>query len=522
MKYVQIIRLMVAFATVGAAGAMLACTMVACTPRNEEQAGAPLVVRVAEVQSEVVSPTIETYGTITYVEKADVFAAVEGVITALYVEEGDIVARGDLLARIDDDPLRLRQARFAAELRARQARSDLAHQRLLDGRREVEAQLIRIGKAEREIEQRRLEYETLATTLLDKRSLLAVGGVAEQEVEGLAATVSSARVALEQAIEDLRIRMLGFRDVDMQEAGMTPPEDEEERRAMLVDLNTRALDAELRTANEEATMVQIELEQIELLLDRSLVRAPLAGVISARYRYVGEQAGADMPIVTIFGIDRLDVQVEIGEEDVASIARGQQATVVSQGREYIGQVRLIQPFVDARSRSALVRIAVEDEHRSLRPGLFARATIASAEEQQRLLVPEATLVADPAGGQSLFVVQGAHLYRASVELGERIGDRRIVLSRRRRWRYGGRRSRAQLSRWAAGGGGRMMGRTYRTQRLLRPLWLAAASMVAAASMSAAAAMAVGRTTGRTGHAGLRYAPAGWQLSGRYRQYQRYQ
>ena len=400
--------------------------LLACTPRSEPEQEQAVVVRVERARRDSIRSTIEAFGTVTYVEKADVFSTVEGVITELYVEEGDRVVRGDLLARIDREPLLLRKTRFEAELRARRARSDLAQQRLVEGRREVEAQLIRIAKAEREIEQRRLEYETLAATLENKQRLFEAGGIAEQELEALSATVSSAHTALEQAEEDLRIRMLGFRDTDMQGAGMTPPEDIQQRQAMLVALNTRALKAELQTALEEITMVEVELMQIELLLERALLIAPIDGVISARYGYIGEQANADRPIFTIFGTDRLDVQVEVGEEHVGSLVRGQIATIVCQGEEYAGQVRLIQPFVDVRSRSAVVRIGIEDGGQTLLPGLFARAVIETDELQQWLTVPEAALLDDATGGQSLYLVRDNHLYRTAIEVGARIGDRRII------------------------------------------------------------------------------------------------
>jgi len=125
--------------------------LAACDP--EAGPGAPSLPRVAvaEVTAERVPQRLSVFGTVTHRSKADVYPRTEGRIVGLFAEEGDRVGREDPLAQLETVQLdiSLDQARAAVE--SKRALLRLAREKLAEGRRSVEAQLLGIEKMEQEI-----------------------------------------------------------------------------------------------------------------------------------------------------------------------------------------------------------------------------------------------------------------------------------------------------------------------------------------------------------------------------------
>ena len=83
-----------------------------------EAAALPVEVAVPEIRD--IQATYETTGTLAADAEAPVPARIDGVVVELFVEEGDVVRRGQLLARLDADRSELEMLRAAAELERRE------------------------------------------------------------------------------------------------------------------------------------------------------------------------------------------------------------------------------------------------------------------------------------------------------------------------------------------------------------------------------------------------------------------
>ncbi len=84
----------------------------------EETAALPVEVAVPEIRD--IQATYATTGTLAADAEAPVPAKIDGVIVELFVEEGDVVRRGQLLARLDANRSQLELLRAAAELERRE------------------------------------------------------------------------------------------------------------------------------------------------------------------------------------------------------------------------------------------------------------------------------------------------------------------------------------------------------------------------------------------------------------------
>src|SRR5262245_45180792 len=148
----------------------------------------------------------------------------------------------------------------------------------------------------------------------------------------------------------------------------------------------RTAEAQLAAANDGlnlalAERAQVEAQRRELMWRRGRVEvtAPADGIVSRRMARVGGYAaGAAEPMFRIVAKSEVELDAEVTETRLASIAIGQLARVEVAGLGTVeGNVRLVSPEVDKSTRLGRVRIFLGDNP-GLRVGAFARGTIVTA------------------------------------------------------------------------------------------------------------------------------------------------
>ncbi len=142
-------------------------------------------------------------------------------------------------------------------------------------------------------------------------------------------------------------------------------------------------------------------------LDQKVIRAPFSGQLGIRQVNIGQYLSPGTPIVTLQALDPVFVDFTLPEQDLASVAVGQTvtATVDSQaGRSFSGEVAAIEPLVDSKTRNFKVRARFANAEGSLRPGLFARASIGLADHRDVVVVPLTAVSYNPYGN-SVYVIQ---------------------------------------------------------------------------------------------------------------------
>lgn len=234
-------------------------------------------------------------------EEAEVVAKVGGEVRQIFVEEGDAVNPGQVLARLDGDRLRL----------------DLA---------EIEANL------------RKLERDYNRQLELSQKGLVAKGTAenAKYDLDALKAAYDSAR---------------------------------------------------------------LELSYTE-------IRAPIAGVVSARHIKVGNTIKPNDPTFRVTNLDPLVAYVHIPEKEFRKLAPGQVADVLVDalgGERFEGTISRISPTVDPLKGTFRARVEVPDKTRRLKPGMFARVNIVYERREDALQLPRNSIL-DADGEQSVFVV----------------------------------------------------------------------------------------------------------------------
>ncbi len=402
-----------------------------CTPKERLEAPLSPRVSVVEVISEMVPQRVWVFGTVAQRSKADIYPRAEGRILELFVEEGDRVLVASPLVQLETVQLDINLDQARARVESKRSLLRLSREKLAEGRRSVEARLLGIERMEHEVAQKRLEAESLRETLENRERLFQVGGVAEGELDARRTQYQGAQTSLLQAEKDLEIARIGFRDRDLLEAGLGLPTDRGRRAALLLELNVRRLAAETEVAESELEMAQAELSRVEILRDESLVRSPIAGVVGRRYLDLGEKATPQSLLFTVFDTSSVFVEVHVQEDDLPLLAGGQPAELVlEQGDEELplfGRVHLITPFLDPQSRSARVRILLQNPQGALVPGMFLRGSIEVGPPRRKLTLPAEAVAVDGPEGSEVLLLRGGNVFRLVVETGASSDGRIVIL-----------------------------------------------------------------------------------------------
>ncbi|MGH6623011.1 MAG: efflux RND transporter periplasmic adaptor subunit, partial [Burkholderiaceae bacterium] len=164
-----------------------------------------------------------------------------------------------------------------------------------------------------------------------------------------------------------------------------------------------------------------QVEQTQIQLNDSIVRAPIAGVVSRRHVQPGEKVGFDAPLLAIVDLSQLEVQVQTPVSDVPQIRQGMLTQVDIEGlpgRRFAGRVERINPSTEPGTRTINVYVSISNEEALLKAGMFAKVVLATIPESEVQALPLSAVRSDN-NGSFVWVVADGKLARRNVATGKR-------------------------------------------------------------------------------------------------------
>jgi membrane fusion protein, multidrug efflux system len=149
---------------------------------------------------------------------------------------------------------------------------------------------------------------------------------------------------------------------------------------------------DLAQAAVDAARAQVELARIAT--NDTVIRAPLAGVVSKRFVQAGEKLAPDAPVFSIVNLRQLTLEAQVPASDIPRIHVGQEAQFKVDGfaqRSFSGKVARINPTTEAGSRAMLVYISVDNADGALKGGMFAKGSITTDKSAPHPLAPLSAL-----------------------------------------------------------------------------------------------------------------------------------
>ena len=186
-------------------------------------------------------------------------------------------------------------------------------------------------------------------------------------------------------------------------------------------LSDEDYDATLREAEEARQAADLA----ELVLSRTVIRAPFDGTILKRHLDDGGTVSDGTPVYDLADLTPLYADVNVPERQIARLAVDQTVHLIadSSGEEVEARIERLAPEVDPATGTVKVTLAVRGAT-ALRPGGFVRVEIVVDTHPDALVVPRSALVAE---GRRWHVFRlsddGNSVERLEIERGFEQGDR---------------------------------------------------------------------------------------------------
>ena len=169
----------------------------------------------------------------------------------------------------------------------------------------------------------------------------------------------------------------------------------------------------------------------ENLLENSVLVSPIDGVISARNYDAGDMYTMSQPLYTVEQIVPVKMLVAISEIDYTKVKKGDAVSIVADaipGKTFAGKVNRIYPTIDPMTRTFTAEVVVDNNYKTLRPGMFVRATV-NFGTRQSVIVPDIAVVKQSGSGDRfVYVVESDNTVSFKpVKLGRRINNEFEVL-----------------------------------------------------------------------------------------------
>jgi RND family efflux transporter MFP subunit len=329
-----------------------------------KEAPRPAVSVAAASQSAFIDSVLVT-GSLVARQEILVAPEVEGLrVVALGAEEGDRVAAGASLARLEQETLEAQLAQNAAALaRATAAIAQAGSQ---------------IAQAEARLTEARANFERA-------QPLKKSGALSEAVYDQREAAARTAQAQLTAARDGLKL------------------------------------------AEAERGQIEAQRREITWRMSRTDVRAPVDGLVSRRTARIGAMASgaAAEPMFRMAERGEIELDAEVPEADMARLAVGQTARIqVAGSGEVEGRVRLVSAEVDKQTRLGKVRIFLGN-NQTLRIGAFGRGHVQVA-ASRGLAIP-ASAVAFTGETANVLVVDGDTVRQRRVKVGLMAGDQAEIL-----------------------------------------------------------------------------------------------
>lgn len=309
-------------------------------------------------------------GKVKALNTVDVGAQVSGEVKRLYVDVGDEVKKGDLIAQIDQVTQKNNLSNQQASLEQSVAAIQSAKAEALSRKASLKSAQADLASRQSELKQAQTDFERL-------QSLVAIDAISQQEYDTQATRVETAKAAVVNARAA----------IDTARAAIATTE-----------ANINSQEAALRKAQTNVNTAQEDLSY-------TTIRAPMSGTVVSITTEQGTTVNANQSaptIVTLADLSTVRINAQISEADVINVQAGMPVyfnIIGNPDKKYDATLKAIEPaperISDTSSTDAAIYyvgyIEVPNSERRFRIDMTAQVYIVINQAKNALLIPSAAL-----------------------------------------------------------------------------------------------------------------------------------
>jgi HlyD family secretion protein len=311
--------------------------------------------KLAEVERGDLARVVVATGKIQPLSKAEIKSKASGIVKKIYVDYGDRVKQGQILAELDKIQLEAVKRESEANMQAAQAACDSSKATL--ARNKVDAEGPDVPFLKLSMDRAEHEYR-----------------------EGVVA-----KSVVEDAQKNYQMGL---------------------NKQMSAQTNLTVSKADIAKSEAQVAQAKAALENAEEDLRNSTIVSPIDGLVLSRDVNVGDAVSSILilgsqatPIMTLGDVSEVYVQGKVDESDIGKVYLNQPARIVVESfkdKKFVGKVTKISPLGKEKDNVTTfeVRVSISNPTGELKANMSANAEIMLEEKKNVLMVPEAALIYD--------------------------------------------------------------------------------------------------------------------------------
>ncbi|MER3429687.1 MAG: hypothetical protein C4324_01355 [Blastocatellia bacterium] len=313
-----------------------------------------------------------------------------GIVKSVRAELGDFVKKGEIIAVIFSNEFAEAQSRYITlKTEAENARANFERTKRLvninqPGRSELDA-------AQRQLKSAEAALNEMQNRFARTKRLIAIGAASREELDQDTTRLRTAEADVAEA-KNRYERSLKLLEI-------SPEVKSQNEEAMN---RLRAIEGDLAAARERLLLFGLDKRRIDSLRDARQISAdlrviaPISGTVTERIVNPGEAIEANKQMIKVTDLSSVWVIAEVVERDLARLRIGSSANVSTDAfpdRIFRGRVAYIDPTIDEKTRTAKVRVEIDNLDRMLRLEMYVNVSFAALEKSARTVpvVPSAAI-----------------------------------------------------------------------------------------------------------------------------------
>lgn len=375
-------RRSVAVASASVVVAMALC--VSCS-KKEETPEPVVTVRTAPVQRGTIRQIVTSEAILFPIRQAAITPKISAPVRKFYVNRGDRVHQGQLLAVLENRDLEAATVDNQGAYEQAQAAYALQTSSALPEEWQ---------KAELDVKTSKEALDAEQKVFDSRQQLFREGAMARKELDASAVSLAQAKAQYEIAEKHLTaLESAGKKD-------------------------------QLKAAKGQLTSAQGKYEGAAAQLAYSEIRSPIDGVVTDRPNYAGEMPAPGAPLLTIMETATVVARVHIPQSQAALLKVGDAANISATGEIHeSAKVALVSPALDPGSTTVEIWVEAANPDGRLRPGSAVTVSMIARTLNDVVIVPTSALLKSPEGATTVMIVSDNRAHQVTVETGVREDDR---------------------------------------------------------------------------------------------------
>ncbi len=363
--------------------AILCASLVACTAKAPPPADPVVAVEITAARVQPISQMVVADGALFPIRQASLSPKVTAPVRTFYVNRGDKVRQGQLLAVLENRDLAA--ALVSAEGSYDQAKANYATTTSSSLPEELQKSKLDLQTAKAGVDAQQKLYES-------EKNLFAQGAIARKQLDATEVALTTARGLYEQAQK---------REQNLQASGAAH--------------QRQAAKGQLESSHGQYLAATAQLQYTEM-------RSPINGAVADRAVYPGDIAPAGTPLFIVMDTTKVVARLHVPQPLAVQLKLGDQGFIQEPGldQKIPCTVTVLSPALDPSSTTVEVWVEAVNVQNHLQPGTTVQVSLTARTVPDALVVPASSLLSESSGTASVMVVRAdSRAYSQPVRIGIR-------------------------------------------------------------------------------------------------------